>query len=135
MPPQAGPLPGGELRPCPSSSNCVHTGHGQPKGTEPFQVSATWDHRTQEALLDAATDALEALPRTVVVDRRASYLRAESTSLIFRFVDDVEVVVHEGQDHRELVVRSASRVGRSDLGVNPRRVRSLRRVLEERGVI
>lgn len=135
VPPDAGPLPGGGLRPCPTTANCVHTGHGHPPGTEPFQLSASRRSQPVGALLDEVAAALETLPRTVVVDRRASYLRAESTSLIFRFVDDVEVVVQVGQDRREVVVRSASRVGRSDLGVNPRRVRALRRALELQGVI
>lgn len=68
--------------------------------------------------------AVLAEPRTVIVDRRDLYLRAESTSLIFRFVDDLEFEVVPGQ--MKVDVRSASRVGYWDLGVNRRRIERIR---------
>jgi uncharacterized protein (DUF1499 family) len=57
-------------------------------------------------------------------EEQGDYLRATFTSRIFRFVDDVEfrMVAAEKLIH----VRSASRVGRSDLGVNRKRVERLR---------
>ena len=59
--------------------------------------------------------------------QKPGYLRAEFTSTLFRFVDDVEFVVvpDEGVIH----FRSCSRVGYSDLGANRRRMESLRKKL------
>jgi len=67
-----------------------------------------------------ARAALLAEPRTTVVEERAGYLHAESRSRVFRFVDDVEVVVDA--DARVFRFRSASRVGRRDFGVNRARM-------------
>jgi uncharacterized protein (DUF1499 family) len=64
------------------------------------------------------------LPRTKVVSSGADYLKAEARSAVFRFVDDVEfrLDAETGLIH----VRSASRVGYSDLGANRKRVEALR---------
>ena len=77
--------------------------------------------------------AVTALPRTEIVTRTEEYLHAESTSRVFRFVDDLEVYWAPGAS--ELVVRSESRVGRSDMGMNVARVERLREELEGRGVV
>jgi len=53
------------------------------------------------------------------------YLHAEARSLLFRFVDDVEFLFDA--DKQVIHVRSASRTGYSDLGVNRRRVERIRR--------
>jgi uncharacterized protein (DUF1499 family) len=59
-----------------------------------------------------------------VVAATPTYLHAEARSLIFRFVDDVEFLIDPGQ--RRIQVRSASRIGYSDFGVNRRRVERIR---------
>ena len=60
-----------------------------------------------------------------VVEERSDYLCVEFCSRFFGFVDDVEFTLHAvaGLIH----VRSAARLGRSDFGVNRRRVESIRR--------
>ncbi len=129
-PSDPGPVDGG-LAPCPETPNCVHTGMRHPEGTEPLRLSAEWRDRP-EAVLDSVAAVIEGMTRTEVVERDDRWLRAEATSLVFRFVDDVEVLL---RPDGELVVRSASRVGRSDLGVNGRRVEELRRRLEAAGLV
>jgi uncharacterized protein (DUF1499 family) len=62
--------------------------------------------------------------RAKVITLEDNYLHAEFTSQFFRFVDDVEFSVDD--DGQTLQVRSASRVGRSDLGANRKRVEALR---------
>jgi len=121
----------GALAACSDTPNCVHTGLRHPEGTQGLVLAEDWPERPESAL-DAITEALEAMPRTQVVERDGRYLRAEATSRIFRFVDDVEV--HLAEDG-EVVVRSASRVGRSDMGVNAERVEELRSGLERSGVV
>ena len=73
--------------------------------------------------MSAIKSALAQLPRTEVKTEEANYLHAESTSLIMRYVDDVEFFFDEpaGLIH----FRSASRSGYSDLGVNRRRMQSI----------
>jgi uncharacterized protein (DUF1499 family) len=73
-----------------------------------------------------------AMERTTLVTANGDYLHAEARSKILRFVDDLEIVVSPS---RELIVRSASRVGRGDMGVNAARVEELRRLLTEAEIL
>ena len=139
-PPNLGGLEAG-LAPCPTSPNCVHTGARHPSGTASLLLTEAWAIRPAEETADAVGRLLERLPRT----RRtltetagggvegAFYLRAESQSLLFRFVDDVEV--YRALGDLELQVRSASRMGESDMGVNGRRVEAFRLLLVEAGIV
>ena len=69
--------------------------------------------------------AIAGMKRSRLVRREANYWRAEFTSALWRFVDDVEFLF---DDHaRRIDVRSASRVGYSDLGVNRKRIEEIRR--------
>ncbi len=58
-----------------------------------------------------------------------AYLHAEFSSALFRFVDDVEFVLDA--EHQVIHFRSASRVGRSDLGVNRQRMEQIRSAWEQ----
>ena len=71
--------------------------------------------------------ALEAMPGTTIVKQEPAYLYAEFRTPLMRFVDDVELF----QDAKAgvLHVRSASRLGRRDFGVNRKRVEALRTLL------
>jgi uncharacterized protein (DUF1499 family) len=79
-----------------------------------------------------AKEALKAtiatLPRTKLVDEDESYLHYEFTSLLLRFVDDVEFLFEETT--KTLHFRSASRTGYSDLGVNRKRMEQVRALVE-----
>lgn len=75
--------------------------------------------------LEAARRALAAMPRTTLVEEAPGYARYVVTSAVFRFKDDVELEAEGDLVH----VRSASRVGRGDLGVNRKRVEALRKAL------
>jgi uncharacterized protein (DUF1499 family) len=66
---------------------------------------------------------------TIVEQQENRYLRVEFRSLIFRFVDDFELSISESEGVTH--VRSASRVGYGDLGVNARRVERIRRLLAD----
>ena len=68
---------------------------------------------------------LEGMPRTTVVRDEGNYLHAEFRSRLLGFVDDVEFT-YDAQAG-VLHVRSASRLGRRDFGVNRARVEALRR--------
>lgn len=110
----------GKLSPCPSSPNCVCSFDDDKR----HAIDALETHNDPAADLDRLVQIFEKLPRTKVVTREENYLHAEFTSLIFRFVDDVEFLVDSEQG--KIHVRSASRVGYSDMGVNRRRIERIR---------
>ncbi|RPH44275.1 MAG: DUF1499 domain-containing protein [Burkholderiales bacterium] len=65
-----------------------------------------------------------AMPGAAIVDERPGYLYAEFTTHWLRFVDDVEFLVDE--QAAVIHVRSASRLGRRDFGVNRERIEAIR---------
>lgn len=68
---------------------------------------------------------LENLSGARIVEARSDYLRAEVSSRLMRFVDDVEFLLDP--EARVVHVRSASRVGHWDIGINRKRVEQLRK--------
>ena len=79
----------------------------------------------------AVVDWIGREPRARLVESDDIYLHAEFTSLLFRWVDDVELLFVP--EEKLLHFRSASRVGHSDLGVNRRRMSRLSRDLSKSG--
>lgn len=113
-------LSGEALKPCPNSPNCVSSMAEEEKHRiDPFTYEGS-----AEAARTKLIGILESAKRAKIVEKTDHYIHAEFTSLIFRFVDDVEFYF----DQKEPVihVRSASRVGYSDLGANRKRVEELR---------
>lgn len=122
--PQLG-LDASRLRPCPDSPNCVNSlASDEDHAIEPLEGGAD-----PLATFDRLRDLLESSPRVRVVTDRERYLHAEYTTPLLRFVDDVEFLLDE--DASVIHVRSASRVGRSDLGANRQRIEELRQKLVE----
>jgi len=120
---------GSVLGPCPASPNCVSSdAEDAAHRVQAFDLAVPAPEAWR-----AAWEAVASLPRTEIVTATPDYLHAECTSAIFRFVDDLELQLRPAQ--RQIAVRSASRVGRSDLGVNRRRVEELRARLLQQGVI
>lgn len=109
-----------KLAPCPSSPNCVSSvAPDDAHRVEPIRFTGAPD----AALLRLRT-VIEAMPRARVTRADAGSLHAEFTSWLLRFVDDVDCVVDAAAS--VIQVRSASRVGYSDLGVNRKRVEAIR---------
>ena len=113
------------ITPCPKTPNCVSSVDTDPKHfIQPLQfVGKATDAR--ERLLNV----LYSLKRVRVVASGEDFIRAEFVSAIFRFVDDVEFYL---DDRNKIIhVKSASRVGYSDLGVNRRRVENIRKRFDQ----
>ncbi len=108
----------GTLAACPASPNCVSSAADAPadKKVAPLSASA-WGKLP--AVLEEMGGKVTAQEET--------YLAAEFGSSLFGFVDDVEFRLGEA----DVQVRSASRVGYSDAGVNAARVAALREKLGE----
>jgi uncharacterized protein (DUF1499 family) len=117
------------LKPCPSRPNCVCSddrdeGHG---------IAAFPLAQAAQDAWPAARAAVLALPRTRLVVDRPGYLHAECTSALLGFVDDLELQLRETDG--SIAVRSASRLGYRDFGVNRKRVETLRAALKAAGAI
>jgi uncharacterized protein (DUF1499 family) len=117
----------GKLTPCPKGPNCV--------SSQSTDKSHYVDPLRYEVALNEATEGLLSLLRSMesvkIINAEEGYIHAEFTSALFRFVDDVEFYFDDGQ--KTIHVRSASRIGYYDFGVNRRRVEWIRnRLLEPR---
>ncbi len=114
------------LAPCPSSPNCVSSEATDPKhAIAPFPLSGS-----PETDLDLLASIILSLPRTEIIEHTPSYLHAVFTSKIFRFKDDVVFLVNP--DKNVIEVRSASRLGYGDFGVNRERIETLRKIYLEK---
>jgi uncharacterized protein (DUF1499 family) len=110
----------GRLAPCRRSPNCVSS-QADPSDGEHYIAPL-------RASLQDVRRAVESLPRTRIVLAHPDYLYAEFRSRLLRFVDDVEFFF----DGAAVQVRSASRLGRRDFGVNRARIEKLRRLLTQK---
>lgn len=119
----------GQLAPCPATPNCVHTGLRHPDGTASIYLDGAV---ARHLVMPRLRAVVEAIPRTTIVSETHDYVHAEVRSRLFRFVDDLEILI---MPDGELVVRSASRVGSGDLGVNAARVETLRASLVEADLV
>ena len=125
-----GDVGGSALAPCPSTPNCVSS--LEPAGSSHHVAAFELAVPASEAW-PVAVDAMRGWPRTEIARSGDAALHAVARSALFRFADDVELRLDAAAGRID--VRSASRLGRSDLGVNRRRVEKLRAELAERGVV
>lgn len=117
------------LAPCPASPNCVSSDAGDTSHSiSPLQLNVP-----PNAGWKTARELVAGLPRTHIVQETSGYLHAECQSALFGFVDDLELHLRPAENI--IAIRSASRLGHSDLGVNRRRVEALRQALIKRDVV
>ncbi|MGE0252858.1 MAG: DUF1499 domain-containing protein [Dongiaceae bacterium] len=109
----------GQLAPCPSSPNCVSS-LATDDGHRIAPLAIPGDAAAQMAALLAVVGDM---PRTEIQVQTDNYLWVVFTSRLLRFRDDVEFLLGPGG---AVQVRSASRLGYSDLGVNRARVETIR---------
>lgn len=109
----------GRLSPCPATPNCVCSQDSDPgHSIEPLKLNSL-----DSAIADLKR-IIEALPKTKIVEESNDYLYAQFTSKLMGYVDDVEFYVDRAAN--VIHVRSASRLGKSDLGVNRKRIELIR---------
>ena len=113
-----GSAPTERMAPCPSSPNCVSS-----QATDEEHAVPAFEAADPAAALVGLASTLEGMDGfTEFVAREDGYLHATFTTPLMQYVDDLELQVGDGV----VDVRSASRVGHSDLGVNRKRVEALR---------
>ena len=123
-PPETLGLTEGRLAPCPGSPNCVNSTDDDPEhAIPPFQCPV-------DDPISVLAPIVEELPRTTIETRTDRYLHAVARTRLIGFKDDLELHATDDVVH----VRSASRLGEGDLGVNRDRVEELRGRVAEAGV-
>jgi uncharacterized protein (DUF1499 family) len=112
----------GRLAPCKRSPNCVSS-QADPQDREHYIAPITF-----KGTAVALRQAVESMERSKVIKVEGNYLYAEYRTQLLRYVDDLELWYDDkaGVVH----VRSASRLGRRDFGVNRKRVEALRAVIQ-----
>ena len=108
----------GRLQPCPGTPNCVSS-DAQPPSTEALAFEGDADAAWSDLLV-----FLEAEPRVELVTVEPGYVHAVFRTRVLRFADDVEFRLDRSGS--AIAVRSASRLGYSDMGANAKRVEDLR---------
>ncbi|MEJ2084888.1 MAG: DUF1499 domain-containing protein [Acidobacteriota bacterium] len=112
------------LRPCPHRPNCVSS-----LASREDQYVAPFDN-AEPSDMDTLKTVLEEMDRCSVVEAGPTYLRAECKSRFLGLIDDLELLLDV--ESKVIHVRSASRIGYSDLGVNRRRVEALKSRFRQR---
>lgn len=118
----------GRLAPCRRTPNCVSS-QADPADREHCIAPIPFKGSALEAMV-VAKRAVESMQRATIVREERGYLYAEFRSRLLGYVDDVELAYDEkaGVFH----VRSASRLGRRDFGVNRKRIEELRSLIQIR---
>ena len=113
-PPQDIGVRDGKLIACPESPNCVSSY----ESSEEHAIAAL------DGNLNQIQQILVAMDGANIVEQSNNYLYAEFTSSLMGYVDDVEFLYDVASNTTQ--VRSASRVGYSDMGANRSRVEAIR---------
>ncbi|MEA5616971.1 DUF1499 domain-containing protein [Cronbergia sp. UHCC 0137] len=110
----------GKLAPCPPSPNCVCSQSSDQLHTiAPLSFTST-----PEQVLAKLKSIIQSLPGTKIITETDDYLYAEFKTALMGFVDDVEFYLD--RNTKIIHVRSASRLGYGDLGVNRQRIETIR---------
>lgn len=111
-----------QLGNCPSSPNCISSNASdEDRMYPPIRYKGTREEAKRRLL-----GVLASYPRVTITQNKDNYLRAEFTTAVFRFTDDTEFLILDNR----IMVRSASRVGYSDLGKNRSRMEDIRKEFE-----
>ena len=107
--------------PCLDKPNCVSSMETRMRHyVEPLRYQGPMEGAKKRLL-----EVIKGFPRTRVLEDNGPYVKATFTTFLFRFTDDLEFLI---DDEKKLIhLRSASRVGYSDLGTNRRRCEAIRK--------
>jgi len=114
----------GKFYPCPKTPNCVST----QSSDEIHKIKPIAYANSKEEVMQKIIKIVQSMKRTSIDTKKDNYIHATFKSRIFRFVDDVEFYF----DDKEKLIhfKSASRVGKNDLGVNRKRMEEIRKRLK-----
>jgi uncharacterized protein (DUF1499 family) len=116
----------GQLTACPDSPNCVSS-QAPASDTEHSIAPIAYTGSAGEAIAKLKA-VIQGQERTQIIESTDNYLYAEFATKLMGFVDDVEFYTDDSA--KVIHVRSASRLGKSDLGVNRKRVEDIRSMMD-----
>ena len=126
---QADTLPKKLLPPCQEIPNCLSSETIESKHfIQAFKIRGESDKAWS-----SLKAALNQQNRVIITHESADNIHAEITSLIFKFVDDVDFCLDK--ENNAIHVRSASREGHIDFGINHKRIEALRAQLQKANLI
>jgi len=117
---EGNPMKDNVFTPCPGTPNCVSS---MESGTSHYLSPLRYEG-TAETARKRLIEVIQGFKRTQIVEDRDVYVRATFTSFLFGFVDDVEFLFDDNE--KMIHVKSASRSGSYDFGVNRRRCETIR---------
>ena len=121
-PPTNSGINNGLFTACPATPNCVNSQAAVGDAEhfiKPIEIGGDTSQRMTDLKL-----AIKSMPRSTIIKETNNYLDVEFTSQLMGFVDDVEF--YFDSNGKSIQVRSASRLGESDLGVNRQRIEEIR---------
>ncbi|MDQ6988265.1 MAG: DUF1499 domain-containing protein [Mariprofundaceae bacterium] len=111
-----------QLRPCPDSPNCVCS-EKQPQQNSEHDISPI---QGDQAVWDKLISIIQKQGGNII-SQQNNYLHATFSTSIMHYVDDVELRFDQAK--QTIHMRSASRVGRKDFGINRNRVEAIQQAL------
>ena len=124
-PPGLGPTEEG-LAECPDTPNCVCSDCEQSDKLPPLEFFS------EPAAAKAAVKSALAKMKIEVVAEQDNYLHAVAVTPIMRYRDDLEFLIQP--EEKKIQFRSASRLGKSDVGKNRARLKEIFTLLEKEGI-
>ena len=120
-------LTSGKLTPCPHKPNCVYSEFSEDTThyIEPIYYSGTAPEKAWAGILQVIEES-----GGVITISDWEYIAATFSVSWFGFIDDVECRLDTSKNR--IQIRSVSRVGHSDLGVNKKRVEKIRRLFKQK---
>lgn len=105
-----------------SSQSSLYPNHAQLKyaDIDPLALKNNKINDSMQHLLKVLKD----MPNIKIIEEKPDYIYAQARSKIFRYIDDVEFWANP--EKRVIDVRSASRLGTDDYGVNRQRIEDIR---------
>lgn len=112
----------GQLKACPNTPNCVSTQADVSDRTH--YINSIVMNVPVETAKDLLVRIVEEMDNAKMIVNEQTYMHVEFRSNFWAFVDDTEFYLDS--DANEIHFRSAARLGRSDLGVNRKRMETIR---------
>jgi len=112
---------GNSFTACPGTPNCVNSTTGENRSAYVAPIAFS---DTSQIAHDVLVTIINNMPRTQIITDDGTYIHAEFRSATMGFIDDTEFYIDA--DNGVIHVRSASRLGNGDMGVNRNRIESIR---------
>lgn len=113
----------GQLSKCPTTPNCICSEYKDHTSHYAAPISTNLDSFSEAETSSILIEIIREMGGTIQITSK-QYIAVTFTSAFFGFVDDLEIRIDK--DNKVIHLRSASRVGRSDLGINKKRIKLLK---------